>query len=76
MDVQIKERVEGGVTGTMKTDVKQGSSTSLTTEREVKTDYQEYRTRIVAKAKQTNIDKNEAAQVISDKLAAQIAGMF
>lgn len=76
VDVQIKEKVDSVISGTMKADLKQGSSTTLTTEREIKTDYQEYRTRIVAKAKQTNIDKTEAAHVISDKLAAQIAGMF
>lgn len=76
VDVQIKEKVEGGVSGKMKTDAKQGSATTLVTEREIKSEYQEYRTRIVAKAKQTNIDKVEAARVISDKLATQIAGMF
>ena len=75
-DVSIKEKVEGGVTGTMRTDAKQGSSTTLTTQRDIRSDFQEYRTRIVAKAKQTNIDKNEAAGVISDRLAKQIAGMF
>ena len=76
VDVQIKEKVEGGVTGTMRTDAKQGSSTTLTTERDIKSDFQEYRTRIVAKAKQTNIDRAEAAQAISERLAAQIAGLF
>lgn len=76
VDVQIKEKVEGGVKGIMRTDAKQGTSTNLMTEREVKSDFQEYRTRIVAKAKQTNIDKNEAARVISERLATQIAGMF
>lgn len=76
VDVQIQERVEGGVRGTMTTDAKQGTSTTMRTEREVKSDYQTYRTRIVAKAKQTNIDRNEAARVISEKLATQIAGMF
>ncbi len=76
IDVQIQERVEGGVRGTMTTDASQGSVTRFQTEREIKSDFQTYRTRIVAKAKQTNIDKQEAARVISDKLAAQIAGMF
>ncbi len=76
IDVQIREKVEGGVTGTMTTNAKQGSSTVLVTERDVKSDFQEYRTRIVAKAKQTNIDRNEAAAIISERLAKQIAGMF
>ena len=57
-------------------DAKQGEATVLRTEREVTSDFQTYRTRIVAKAKQTNIDRTEAAKIISNKLAIQIAGMF
>lgn len=76
VDVQIQEKVPGGVTGTMVTNAQQGSATTLKTQQEVKSDYQTYRTRIVAKARQTNIDKKEAAGVLSDKLATQIAGMF
>lgn len=76
IDVQIQERVEGGVRGTMTTDASQGSATRLQTEREIKSDFQTYRTRIVARAKQTNIDRVEAARIISEKLASQIAGMF
>ncbi len=76
IDVQIQEIVEGGVKGVMKADVKQGTGTTLQTEREVKSDFQVYRTRMAAKAKQTNIDKQEAARVISDKLAIQISALF
>lgn len=76
VDVQVQEKVEGGVRGTMTTDASQGSATRLHTEREVQSDYQTYRTRIVAKATQTNIDRAEAAGIISEKLAQQIAGMF
>jgi hypothetical protein len=76
VDIQIQERVEGGVRGTMTTDASQGSATRLQTEREIRSDFQTYRTRIVAKATQTNIDRNEAAGIISEKLASQIAGMF
>lgn len=76
VDVQIQEKVEGGVKGVVTTDASQGSSTKLSTERQITSDYQTYRTRIVAKAKQTNIDKSEAARVISERLATQIAGMF
>lgn len=76
IDVQIQEKVEGGVKGVMKADVKQGTGTTLQTEREVKSDFQVYRTRMAAKAKQTNIDKQEAARVISDKLATQIGALF
>lgn len=76
VDIQVQERVEGGVKGKMVTDAGQGSATRLKTEREIKSDYQIYRTRIVAKATQTNIDKKEAARVISNKLAEQISGFF
>ncbi len=76
VDVQIQEKVAGGVTGVMVTNAGQGSATTLKTQQEVKSDFQTYRTRIVARAKQTNIDKKEAAQMLSDKLATQIAGRF
>jgi hypothetical protein len=75
-DIQIKEAVEGGVKGTMDTSAKYGSSTTLKTQREVKSSHQEYRTRIVVLARQTNIDRQEACRAIADRLAAQIAGMF
>ncbi len=76
IDIQIQEKVEGGVKGIMKTDAKQGTVTSLSTEREIKSDYQTYRTRIAATAKQTNIDRMEAAITVSERLAVQIANMF
>ncbi len=76
VDVQLKEKIEGGVKETMKTDAKLGTATTVKSERVRETEFQEYRTRIVAKAVQTNIDKNEAAKVLSDKLATQIAAMF
>jgi len=76
VDVQIQEKVEGGVKGVVITNASQGSATKLQTEKEITSDYQTYRTRIVAKATQTNIDKTEAARVLSEKLAVQIAGMF
>ncbi len=76
LDVQVKEAVEGGVSGVMDTDAKQGSSTSLKTQREVKSSHQEYRTRIVVQAKQTNIKREVACPAIADRLASQIAGMF
>lgn len=76
VDLQIQERVEGGVIGTQKADVKQGTSTSMVTERKVQSDYQTYRTRLVAQATRTNINKEEAAAAISEKLAMQISGLF
>lgn len=76
VDLQVQERVPGGVKGTMRTSASMGNSTNLVTERAVDSDYQIYRTRIAAEATQTNIDKEEAARVISGKLAIQIAGLF
>jgi len=76
VDVEIKERVEGGVIGKAKAKIRQGTSTIVETEREVVSDFQTYRTRIAVEAVQTNIDKQEAAQVITEKLVYQIAGIF
>ncbi len=76
VDVQIKERVEGGVTGEMTTEASQGTSTALKTTRKIKSDFQTYRTRIVSTATQTNIDKKKAAEVLSGILASQISGIF
>lgn len=75
-DIQIQEKVPGGVKGSMTTNAAQGTSTDLRTSRQINSDYQTYRTRIAIEAKETNMDKIRAAQVISEKLAAQIANMF
>lgn len=75
-DVQIKEHVEGGVTGTVNSNLSQGKGTTVQTERNIKSDKQEYRTRVAVKAIQTNIDRNVACQSIAERLATQIAGMF
>lgn len=75
-DVQIKETVEGGVTGTQSAQFKDGTSTSLQTTRSIQSSRQEYRTRIVVKAKQTRMDRVEACNIIADRLAGQISGMF
>lgn len=76
VDIQVKEASEGMVKGVMKTDAKQGSATTLQTEKEVKSNFQEYRTRIIVKATQTNINRQKACQAIADRLASQIVGMF
>lgn len=76
IDVQIQERVADRISGTMKTDARQGSATSFTTDRKIETNYQTYRTRMAAEAVQTNINKDEAARVISNKIASQISGVF
>ena len=76
VDVSIKEAVDGGVHGREVSDVKQGSSNTKHTEREIQDNRQEYRTRIGVSAVQTNIDRKEACTAISDRLASQIAGYF
>ena len=76
VDIQIKERVEGGVVGEMTTEASQGSVTTLKTTRKIKSNFQTYRTRIVATATQTNIDRQKAASVLSEILASQVAGVF
>lgn len=75
-DVQIKEHAEGGVKTTTSSNHAQGKGTAVTSQRNAKSDKQEYRTRIAVKAMQTNIDRLSASQQIADRLAAQIAGMF
>lgn len=75
-DVQIKETVEGGVTGTQVSQLKDGTGTALQTTRNIQSTRQEYRTRIVVKAKQTRMDRVEACNIIADRLANQISGMF
>lgn len=76
VDLQVKEEVEGGVTGIQVANVQDGTTTSMQTTRNVQAKRQEYRTRIVVKAKQTRMDRTEACNVIADRLSNQIAGMF
>lgn len=76
VDIQIKEEVEGGVTGTQDAQMQNGMNTNVQTTRNIKSSKQEYRTRIVVTAKQTRMDRAEAVGVISERLAAQIAGLF
>jgi hypothetical protein len=75
-DVQVKELSAREVKGTIHSDTSQGTSTSVTAEQVITSNRQEYRTRIVVSAKQTNIDVKEACDIISERLASQIAGMF
>ncbi len=75
-DVQIKEAVEGGVTGTQVAQMQDGASTTLQTTRNIERSRQEYRTRVMVKAKQTRMDKMEACNIIAIRLANQISGMF
>ncbi|HOP86864.1 MAG TPA: complement resistance protein TraT [Syntrophorhabdaceae bacterium] len=76
VDVQIQERVAGGVKGKVKTEAKQGTSTTMTTEQEVVSDFQTYRARFTVEATRTNINLEEALAELTAKVADQIAGLF
>lgn len=76
VDIQIKETVEGGVQKTVETDVSSGMGSKTVTEHQKFDTKQEYRTRIVVKATQTNINRITATQIITNKLAEQISGIF
>lgn len=76
IDVQVQEKTDKPVVGELRTEAKQGTSTTLVTTQEVKTNYQTYRTRIAATAVKTNLKKEEAAPVIAEKLATQVAEIF
>ena len=75
-DVQIKELSAREVKSAIRSGLSQGNDTSVKTEQLITSNRQVYRTRIVVSAKQTNIDGKEACDVISERLASQIAGMF
>ncbi|RMH38480.1 MAG: hypothetical protein D6694_12310 [Gammaproteobacteria bacterium] len=75
-DIQIKEVVPGGVTGSQESSLANGIGTATKTTRKIVSDKQEYRTRIAVNAKQTNIDRNEACKTIAERLASQISGLF
>jgi len=76
IDVQLQEKTDKPVVGELRTEAKQGTSTTLITTQEVKTNYQTYRTRIAATAVKTNLKKEEAAPVIAEKLATQVSEIF
>ncbi len=76
VDIQVREEVEGGVTGTQVAELQSGMGGTVQTTRNIRSDKQEYRTRIVVKAKQTRMDRKEAVAVVTERLASQIAGLF
>jgi len=75
-DIQIKEEVPGGVTGSQDSELANGIGTTTKTTRAIKSNKQEYRTRIAVNAKQTNIVRENACNVIADRLASQLCGLF
>lgn len=90
MDVQIKEPTAKGYKATVtennigtltntNSKSKGGGGPALsnrTVVTEVEDSRSDHRTRIVATAKQTNIDKAEAMKVVASRLAIQVGGMF
>lgn len=76
VDIQIKETSAAAVRGSEVSEIRNGSSSTIQTERAINSNRQEYRTRLVVQARQTNIDRTEAVNAISNKLASQIAGVF
>ncbi|MDI6714675.1 MAG: complement resistance protein TraT [Thermodesulfovibrio sp.] len=76
VDVELREKTDKPVTGQMVTNAQTGSATTIQTKQEINTNWQIYRTKIVCTAQQTNIDKNEAARAIAERIATQIGGMF
>lgn len=76
VDIQLQQRMKHRVRGYEETNARQGSATVLHTDREVDTNWQTYRTRIVATARQTNINEHHAASAISGKIAMEIANLF
>lgn len=76
VDIQIQEKSDKPVTGQIVTNAAQGSATTIQTKQDINSNWQIYRTKIVCTAQQTNIDKNEAARAIAERIAQQIGGMF
>lgn len=76
VDIELREKTDKPVTGQIVTNAQQGTSTTIQTKQEINTNWQIYRTKIVCTAQQTNIDKNEAARTIAERIATQIGGMF
>ena len=62
--------------GVVRTDVRQGTSTVVSTQQAVQSNYQTYRTKFQVEARRTNLNIDEAVARITDKLADQIAGLF
>jgi len=76
VDLQIQEKADSLVKGSIKTEARQGSSTTLSTEQTYQSEFQTYRTKFMISAHRTNINLEEAVAEITNKLADQIAGVF
>jgi hypothetical protein len=79
VDVQVSEKFEGGVQSTSVSDSRSGGATGRSNTHQVinrTQDFYHHRTRIAATAKQTNLEFEEAAPVLSKKLIASLSGIF
>jgi len=76
VDVELREKTDKPVTGQMITNAQTGTSTTIQTKQEINTNWQIYRTKIACTAQQTNINKDEAARAIAERIATQIGGIF
>jgi outer membrane lipoprotein SlyB len=76
VDLQIQEKTDTPVIEVVRTDARQGTSTVVSTQQAVQSNYQTYRTKFQVEARRTNLNIDEAVARITDKLADQIAGLF
>jgi hypothetical protein len=75
-DIEIREKLNKPILGKITTKAGLGSSTQLETENRIETNWQIYRTQINVNMEKTNLNKNEAAKVIAEKVATSIAELF
>lgn len=77
-DVQVSERVAGGVVVTQSdtANLKQGTSAARTQSSSRTTDLEHYRTRIISSANKVNLDWPEASPQLVAGLSRSIAGIF
>ncbi len=76
VDIQIKQRVNGTITKQVNSKLQNGIGTKVKTNYNTTTNYQAYRTRIVVRATQTNINLKKATPIIEYNLSKEIAALF
>jgi len=76
VDLQIKEKTDKPVKSVVRSDAKQGTSTSVVTTQEIEVDRMTYRTNFTVEARRTNMNLEEAVAEVTNKLADQISGVF
>jgi hypothetical protein len=79
VDIQVSEKLEGGVQRTSIGDSSSGGATGSSNTKQTvnkKDDFYHHRTRIASTAKQTNLKFEEAIPALSEKLIASLSGIF